>query len=568
MKRDSIFIIILLFVFAGLTSCDIDRFPETEVSDGNFWNSEADLELAANYFYTTLPGLSSGDIGKLARSSFVYNNKTPNSVSDGSRVAPTSDGDYGYSNIFQANNLIEKGPEVIEKGVDETTVNWYVAEAKFFRAWYYFEKLKRYGGVPIITKTMDIDDDEIFKSRNTREEVLTQIFEDLDFAVENLRDVNEVEYGRINKTAALAFKSRVALFEGTREKFHGYGDPDTHLKMAVEAAEDVISSGHYELYSTPETGADGEIENPAYFNLFQEAGERNKENIIVRIYGEDDANNISSTALQRYLEGDVGPTNNFVKKYLMIDGLPIDKSPLFQDPSPEMTHAEFFEGRDPRMSFSILKRGDEYITSSDYTVPNPTTQRTGYGIRKYANKVFWANQKSYIDRPVLRYAEVLLNYVEAKFELNDQISDADLNTTINAIRDRLPQINVGTEASPDYQSLPHLTNTFVNANGLDMREEIRRERLVELAFEGQAYWDIIRWKTAEIEMPKTLTGTYLFDELTENGWSASASVDEKNYVIMQDASLRSFDPDRDYLWPIPTNEIAKNPDSIEQNPNW
>jgi len=567
MKRVTIYIFIFSIILSGLVSCDIDRFPETEISDGNYWNSESDLELAANYFYTTLPGLTSGDIGQLAWGASAYNNKSPNSISDGSRVAPTSDDAYGYSNIFQTNNLIEKASEVVENGVEQEVADWYVAEAKFFRAWYYFEKLKRYGGVPIITQTLDIEDEEVYKERSSRDEVLDLIYEDLDFAIDKLREDKDVDYGRISKTAALAFKSRVALFEETRSKFHNYGDADKHLKLAKEAAEEVINSGVYAIYSTPETGSDGRKLNDAYFNLFQEEGERNAENIIVRIYGEDDSNQISSTPVQRYLEGDVGPTNNFVQNYLMVDGLPIEKSSLFKKPTSSMTHAEFFEGRDPRMDFSILKRGDEHISTSDYTVPSPTNERTGYGIRKYANKTFWARQRSYIDRPVLRYAEVLLNFIEAKYELEGEVSDDDLDATINVLRARLPEVNTGTASSPKYEALPALSNSFVNSNGLKMRDEIRRERLVELAFEGFEYWDLIRWKTAETEMSKSLKGVYLFSELIENGWSASAKVDEKNYIIMQDASLRSFNPDRDYLWPIPTNEIAKNP-KIEQNPGW
>lgn len=192
----------------------------------------------------------------------------------------------------------------------------------------------------------------------------------------------------------------------------------------------------------------------------------------------------------------------------MADGSPIDKSPLYEEPNSSTTHAEYFQKKDPRMSFTIYKRGDEFISSGNYTVPNPRAHRSGYGIRKYANKEYWNLQSSFIDKPVLRYAEVLLIYAEATFELNESISDADLDLSINLIRERLPQVNIGTEDAPSFVDLPKLSNGFVNAYGLSMREEIRRERLVELAFEGLAYWDLLRWKTAEIEMPKDLIGSY------------------------------------------------------------
>lgn len=571
MKIRIVFIAALVIVTFGIISCDIDRVPETSLSDESFWNSEDDYKMASNYFYTTLPGLANSDITKFTWGTHGFANNSPNSISDGSRVAPNSSDDYDYKGIFQANNIIEKAAEFIEDDeddmIDEALMESYIGEARFFRAWYYFEMFKRYGGVPIITKTLDIEDDEVYEERASRDEVIDLIYEDLDYAIDNLRSSNEVEYGRINNSAAAAFKARVALFEGTRSKFHEYGDSDKHLELAKEAASQVMESGNYSLYSTPSTSGDGQQENDAYFNLFQEKGEGNDENIIVRIYGENDDNNISSTAVQRYLEGDLVPTNNFVGKYLMMDGLPIDKSSLFKEPDSGMEYAEFFNGRDPRMSFTLMKEGDEFQPSSDFIVPHSSNQRTGYMIRKYSDASSWLNQKSYIDRPVLRYAEVLLVYAEATYELEGQISDEDLNNTINAIRDRLPEVNVGTDSNPEYKSLPQLTNSFVSSNGLDMREEIRRERSVELAFEVNDYWDKIRWKTAEDEMPKAIKGSYLFTEFFDNDWSESTSVDEDNYIIVQEASLRKFDPEKDYLWPIPKNQISRNPD-LEQNPGW
>ncbi|WP_343538771.1 RagB/SusD family nutrient uptake outer membrane protein [Sphingobacterium thalpophilum] len=575
MKKRFIYILLSSIAFASVSSCKIDEIPETTVNDVNFWNTVADLRLAANYFYTTLPGLTQKEVNMDNWSTDAYPNDKGDPISDGSRVRPAESDDYNYYHIFQANKLIEKSAEVLAKGGDPTQVNWYVGEARFFRAWYYFEMLKRFGGVPLITKTMGVDDPDVFLPRASREQVLELIFSDLDFAASSLRNADEVnaakEYGRITKTAALAFKSRVALFEGTREKFHHYGDANKHLTMAKEAAEAVINSHMHALFSQP--AGTGETGNDAYFNLFQLAGEgrANKENIIVRAYGVNQENSVVSTAVQRYYEGNsVVPTQNFVDNYLMVDGLPTDKSPLYQEPNSTTTHAEYFRKRDPRMSFTLFKRGDEYISGGKYTIPNPSRQRSGFGIRKYANEPFWARQASYIDRPVLRYAEVLLNYAEAVYELRGAISDADLDKTVNLLRARLPEVNIGTDVVPNFVPMAKLSNAFVASNGLDMRQEIRRERHVELAFEGFAYWDLLRWKTAEVEMPKTLYGSYLFSEyLTDKNekWDAKTPVNARNYIILQDASLRTFDPKKDYLWPIPSSEITKN-DKITQNPGW
>lgn len=578
MKKRFIYLMIGSLIFSGLSSCEVNEVPETSMNDVNYWNTVNDLKMAANYFYTTLPGLSSGDVAEDVWSSYGYSNSgDATRISDGSRATPATSGDYNYYSIFQANKLIENAPLVLEKGATEKEVNWYVGEAHFFRAMYYYQMFIRFGGVPMITKTLKVDDPEVFAPRASRAEILDLILKDLDIAAQYLKGHDELiaakEYGRISKTAALSFKARVALFEGTREKFHKYGDAKKHLTIARDAAKEVMDSKQYALFSQAKTGANGQRTDEAYYNLFQMAGEgsANKENVIVRQYGVNRENSVTSTPVQRYYEGsNAVPTQNFVDNYLMADGLPISKSKLYVEPTNDMKYNAYFDKKDPRMSFTLFKTGDEFIASSDYTIPNPRMHRSGYGVRKYANKEYWALQASYIDKPVLRYAEVLLIYAEASYELNESISDADLDQSINRLRARLPQVNIGTAEAPNYVDMPKLSNDFVNSNGLNMREEIRRERSVELAFEGLAYWDMIRWKTAEVEMKKPLIGSYLFTEfLTTTGekWGSDTPVDSKGHIILQEANLRKFDPEKDYLWPIPTNEIAIN-NKIEQNPKW
>ncbi len=578
MKKRFIYLMIGSLIFSGLSSCEVNEVPETSMNDVNYWNTVNDLKMAANYFYTTLPGLSSGDVAEDVWSSYGYSNSgDATRISDGSRATPATSGDYNYYSIFQANKLIENAPLVLEKGATEKEVNWYVGEAHFFRAMYYYQMFIRFGGVPMITKTLKVDDPEVFAPRASRAEILDLILKDLDIAAQYLKGHDELiaakEYGRISKTAALSFKARVALFEGTREKFHKYGDAKKHLTIARDAAKEVMDSKQYALFSQAKTGANGQRTDEAYYNLFQMAGEgsANKENVIVRQYGVNRENSVTSTPVQRYYEGsNAVPTQNFVDNYLMADGLPISKSKLYVEPTKDMKYNAYFDKKDPRMSFTLFKTGDEFIASSDYTIPNPRMHRSGYGVRKYANKEYWALQASYIDKPVLRYAEVLLIYAEASYELNESISDADLDQSINLLRARLPQVNIGTAEAPNFVDMPKLSNDFVNINGLNMREEIRRERSVELAFEGLAYWDMIRWKTAEVEMKKPLIGSYLFTEfLTTTGekWASDTPVDSKGHIILQEANLRKFDPEKDYLWPIPTNEIAIN-NKIEQNPKW
>jgi hypothetical protein len=541
-------ILVALALLSGLSACDVNRLPETSVSDETFWRSETDLRAAANYLYTFLPQFAT------VENTIPFANEdnwsddayglTANSISDGSRLAPATDNafNYFYRLIRAANNIVEKAPRATGT-VSQQIIDRYIAEARFFRAWGYYNLVQRYGGVPLILKTLQNDSPELNAPAATREEIFNQIYQDLDFAASKLptpTQLGTADYGRISNTAALAFKGRAALFEGTRAKFHNYGTPNTHLTAARDAAKAVIDSKQHDLF----TGS--------YFDLWQMAGEgrQNRENIIVRQYGISSTERVSTHGYYRgFLEnGNMNPTKALVDSYLMKDGLPIEKSPLWKAP---VVSTDVFANRDERLSATVMKRGDPQMTTKPvFTIANLVFNKTGFFFRKTANIDDWNTQASLIDRPVLRYAEVLLTYAEAQFELTGAISDADLDLTINRLRTR--------------GGIAKLTNAFVQANGLSLRDEIRRERRVELAQEGFRYWDLIRWKTAEIELPKPVLGNYFFKSEFEN---ASVQLTPDNYILVQPASFRKFNPARDYLWPIPINELALNPE-LDQNPNW
>ena len=533
-------VLLALTISMALPACEVERLPETSISDQTFWQSESDLKAAANYLYTFLPGWTNQDVW-----SDDAIGLSSNSISDGSRLAPATDGNYNdnYRLIRAANNIIEKAPRA-SATTAPAVIDRYIAEARFWRAWGYFELLERYGGVPLILKTLDENSPELTAPAASREQVIDQIYQDLDFAAAKLptpTQLGTADYGRISNTGALAFKARVALFEGTRSKFHNYGEPAKHLKIAVDAAKAVIDSKQHDLFSG------------SYFDLFQMAGEgrQNKENIIVNQYGVSPTERVQTHSYYRGTieNGNLNPTKSLVDSYLMVDGLPIDKSPLYKKP---VVSLDVFKNRDARMDATFLKRGDPYIfTKPVYDVAALVFQKTGFTFRKTANIEDWNTQASTIDRPLLRYAEVLLIYAEATYELNGSISDAVLDQTINRLRQR--------------GGVAKLTNAFVAANGLNMRDEIRRERRVELAQEGFRYWDLIRWKTAEIELPKPILGNFFFKD--EFGTATKPQLTPDNYILVQAASFRKFDPARDYLWPIPINELALNP-ALKQNPGW
>ncbi len=530
--------LIYIIPFLFFVSCDVDRPLKDAISDQSYWNTEEDLIAASNYLYTFLPELPVSD-DNWSDDGFGL---VANEVSSGTRIAPSVSDEYKdhYKVIRAANNLIEKSPNALASGVSQNTVDKYIGEALFFRAWAYTELVIRYGDVPLILSVLTDVSDGLYAPKTPREQVVDAIYQDLDKAAGFLplpSKQKSAEYGRVTSTAASSLKARIALFEGTRSKFHKYGNPEKHLKVAKEASLKVINSGEHSLY-------------PNYFDLFQYAGEgrQNRENVFVAQHGISVGNDIKSYNAGFIINGVNNITKTLVDAYLMEDGLPIDKSPLFNEPT---DHSAYFDDRDPRMDLTIFKKGDPYNQDALFTIPALTYHVTGFISRKYLDpKELGTNNRTFIDRALIRYAEVLLIYAEATFELSGGISDEDLNLSINLLRDRV--------------EMPGLSNKFVEDNGLDMREEIRRERRIELAVEGFRYWDIIRWKIAEDVLPEPVLGSYYFEDGFGTG---EPNLTEDNYVLVQRASTRTFNTQRDYLWPFPVEETALNK-NLAQNPGW
>ncbi|TDB65955.1 RagB/SusD family nutrient uptake outer membrane protein [Arundinibacter roseus] len=524
----------LLLVVLAVTACDVERLPETQITDPSFWKSESDIRSATNYLYTFLPGFSKEEVW----SDNAFGTQ-PDPISDGTRLPPATAGDYStpYRLIRAANNVLEKVPDA---PVTQDVKDRYMAEARFFRAFAYMQLVQKYGNVPLILKTLVETSPELTKPAAPRQEVIEQIYMDLDIAAATLPTptaLGNAGYGRIANTTALAIKARMALFEGTRAKFHKYGDPAMHLRLAQQAAKAVMDSQQHSLFNS-------------YFNLFQYAGEgrQNRENILVKQYGTDPANLVlnHNYSLDIYTGG-ANPTKSLVDSYLMKDGLPITKSPLYQKP---VVSNDVFLNRDERLLATVYRLGEPYNVGANFTM-QLQYYKTGFGAKKYFTATDFATRQALLDWVILRYAEVLLTYAEATYELNETISDEDLDITINLLRQRA--------------NIVPLSNAFVAANGLNMREEIRRERRVELAMENLRYWDIIRWKTAEEVLPKTVLGNYYFPD--EFGTESPVQLNAEGQILVQDASFRRFDPAKDYLWPLPVNELGLNP-ALQQNPGW
>jgi len=548
-KSLSIYILTAVLLLTGCKK--LDRFPETEFRDEEFWNTETDLINAANRMYQQLDAFWVDN-----RADDAVNQGGPDQISNGNRSIPNTSGEWNdrYDEIFTANNILEKG---VRAKVSDAIKNRYLAEARFFRAYAYSLLVKRYGDVPLVLKTLAINSPDLTMARTPREEVVKAIYEDLDYAalwLPKRADLPAAQYGRVTKSSAWALKSRVGLYEGTRAKFHATSaNWQQHLQIAVDAAQKVMGEGHT-LYAN-------------YGNLFLEPGEgvANTENIFVKIYGVSNTNLLLGHNNSRDLEnGRMAPTRNLLRQYLYSDGLPAfdtknnpttKRSALFVQEGSETSYNTILDNRDPRLAFTVFRSGEQAY-QGPWVPKTSLGARSAYAAKKGFSKTDQTiNGAAVLDRILIRYAEVLLNYAEAKFELNESITDADLNLTVNALRAR-----VGFA--------PRLTNAFVTANTLSMREEIRRERTVELALEGFRYDDLIRWKTAEEVLPKELLGAKFIASEWVGTNGNSLTLNSNQVLIVEPASARRFQANRDYLYPVPINEITLSNGNVIQNPNW
>lgn len=548
-KKYNAWILVALLFLIG---CDLTREPETTFTDNSFWKTETDLRGACNRLYNLLGGFSHD-----TRSDELVKTSADD-VSSGNRSVPSTSGNWTdpYYRIFTANNIIGKGGKA--ELSDEVKNRW-LAEAYFFRAFYHFELVQKYGDVPLMLKAIETTDDPLlFSPRTPREDVIQQCYQDLDFAIEwlpKISDLPATDWGRVSRSAALALKVRIGLFEGTFAKYHNLSSNyKAHLKIAIDAAELIINEKEHELY--PNFGA---------MFLFEGEGRQNKESIWVKVYGPNGEGTVTH-GNSRQMENLVSVTRQMVDLFLYEDGLPREKSTL--KVSPETSFDDVFTARDPRLGFTIFKLGETAFKGA-YT-PFANQHGNGYSLKKGFLLSEWeTNSRETIDKMLIRYAEVLISYAEALYEHNGSITDAELNLTVNALRAR-----VGFNAK--------LTNAFATANNLNMLDEIRRERTVELLDEGFRYEDIIRWKIAEHVLPVHMLGAKFIDAETAKSRTDLANrltdaegkldgvqvYDESDLFVIEKADSRKFNAERDYLYPVPLNEISLSGGAVKQNPGW
>ncbi len=545
----NLYICVSLLLTIVLAGCEksLDLSPKDQISDASFWKTPNDFMLAANDLYFGLAAAPYVDLN--ADIAFGLG---PNAESNGSYL-PTETStlwDDSYTWIRSTNYMLQKAEE---SGLG-TDIDRWVGEALFFRAYHYWNLVKNFGGVPKIDQVLNTDSEELYTPRSSQEEIMDFILSDLDNAISKLplqRELTEDELGRVTRGAALALKSRAALYMGTWAKYHGEGDANAYLSAAIQSAEEVIASNVYALYD-----AMGE---ESYKYLFILQGDDSEEVILARRY----YINIATHNWTRELWfNQMIPTKNLADLYLCTDGLPITQSPLFQ--GYEQFESEF-QNRDPRMAMSFIIPGTQSVRDGGvwqtiypgFAGTNAT--RTGYMLRKFLDEgLEAATFRGHYDFKEFRYGEVLLNLAEALYEQNGQISDQDLDRTINLLRARV--------------NMPPLTNAHVSTNALDMLTEIRRERTVELAFEGFRRYDLRRWKIAEDVLPQAIkgvrfVGTQYEEQYPDLQIGIDIIVDEDGFVVAEPADARQFLP-RHYLNPLPQQEIQLSQGALEQNEGW
>ncbi|CAG5067363.1 hypothetical protein DYBT9623_00083 [Dyadobacter sp. CECT 9623] len=551
--------ILLIFCCIAVTSCDdyLERFPLDNPSDETFLRTEAELDLAVTGVYNTLWFGGAGDvngpffqmldaatdIGWERNTSSLQNLGMGNANADNAMISSYWSG--FYRGIGRCNYILSKA-EPLAAIVPEAKYNRLMAEVRFLRAYFYSIINELYGGVPLLTKPVLLNESQL--PRNTKDEVTDFIIAELDaIAPALLAETGTVNKGRANKGAALALKSRIALF-------------NKRYEAAAQAASELMKLGTYSLHGD-------------FTQLFQYAGQGSKEIIFsVQYLKGTKVHSLPRFFFSRIALGHSNkiPVQALVDSYACIDGLPIDKSPLFDPKKP-------FANRDPRLTQTVVLPQTRFINylfethpdslmTLDYsTTPARRVQNveathayatfSGYLWRKYTDVADFPDiDNSELGVILFRYAEVLLNYAEAKIELNQL--DASVYEAINAVRQR-PGVN--------------MTAVTAGKTQAELRSIIRIERKSEFAGEGLRLFDIRRWNIGEDVMKGPLRGrirnAFLSSapRIDENGTPHYENV--ANASQMRVIETRSYSNERDNLWPIPRLEREVNP-TLTQNPNY
>lgn len=555
-------IIVLISAFSMLqVACvKLDLNPLSESSTGNFYSNQAELEMAIDDMYRLAFWNNTND---------EYSDNAWNRGSGGNVVTfGTMDAENStasglwldcYKAAGRASIFLEKMDGAAGR-VPESVMKRMEGEARLVRAYQYSRLIAHFGDVPLLTTSIPLS--EAYElGRENKETVLSFVFDEFDRAADLLPTgygANDIK--RFTRGAALALKARIALY---MEKW----------VVARDAAAVVMQLEQESVYGL----------YPSYRNLFLASAATSNE-IIISIPRSEEYGFFGATTslVPRNVGGfaSVLPTWELMDSYECTDGLPIDQSPLYDPSDP-------FSNRDPRLVETIVPFGTPWlgvqyqphpdstrvwsyrdsrmVSNTDNRAVNQFASYTGLLWKKGIDERWLQAMREDNDRIILRYAEVLLTYAEAKIELNEV--DSSVLDAINRLRAR----GYGTSVNQTAE-YPAVTTEDVAA----LRTIIKRERRVELANEGLRYMDLIRWRLAEKVLTLPVFGLPDPQNQDRNKWpfAGAPEIDEDgipDYSALRNnikqLAERNFDASRQYLWPIPASERRIN-QKLTQNLNY
>ena len=564
-------------LFSGCNDDFLERYPLSELAPENYFQSENELKTYTNSFYNALPVA----LDIFYNSPYYADDDARTTVHDeirGVRVVPTTGGGWTWTELRRINFFLENS----SKCEDKSVVAKYNGLARFFRAYFYFQKITRFGDVPWYDTTLSVDDEGLFKARDSRTLVFDKMLEDIDFSIANLEVTKSGQL--ITKWTALALKSRMCLFEGTFRKYHGLEGWERILDECIKASEELMTKSGYGIHTSSHQSA--------YQDLFIQEEPLVKEIILARQYSPEIpfVHSVNFYTLSASY-GRPGVLRSVINSYLMKDGSRFTDIPNYKT----MQFYEETQNRDPRLSQTIRTPGYKRIGETVTSVPDFSTCITGYQYIKFVLEPKFDTGNCTNDMPIFRYAEVLLNYAEAKAE-KGTITQSDIDKSVKLLRDRvgMPNLNVAfSNANPD----PYLEGEYPNVSkGINKGVilEIRRERRIELIREGFRWDDLLRWKEGKrlervfYGMYFPGIGTYDLDrdgkiDLEIYSGKKPATVPGRQYqkigelvlengeaggqIITNPTIEKHWTEGKDYFYPIPTQERQLN-QNLTQNPGW
>lgn len=595
MKKNLIYILAAAGALT-LGSCadDLDRFPLSSLSPETYFNNEEELKTFTNNFYGQFPTAQSG----YSESEDVVCIFTlPVTTVGLTRTIPTTGGGWDWGYLRNINLYLQYSHRCNSQSAREH----YDGVARFFRAYFYFEKVKRFGDVPWYNRPLSSTDPDLKKPRDSRQLIMDSVLNDIDYAIQHIPEDQELYL--VTKWTAMALKSRICLFEGTYRKYHGIADYERFLNECATVSEQFIDQSPYSIYQSGDK---------PYRDLFASMDAIKQEVILARDY--DNAKAVKHEANYYTMSttyGRPGMNKKIVNSYLMKDGSRFTDIPGYKT----MQYYDEMQNRDPRLTQTVVGPGYMRINSDAVMSPDFTASTTGYQIIKWVTDAsgdgYMGSSNDYI---LFRAAEVYLNFAEAKAELGT-LTQADLDKSIKKIRDRVGMPNIDLDAAnatPDPYLMAEQTGYHnVTGNNKGVILEIRRERTIELILEGFRYYDLMRWKEGKM-LEQPFMGMY-FPGLTEGSGDNRYAVFDMNDGTLQDSEKvdiciytgkkpsvknirkfykldeaftltggdngniichdiavepREFNEERDYLYPIPTTERSLTNGALTQNPGW